>query len=98
MPPASAIQYIAPGHSITAERIAGIDSAFTTKAAFADDQTLTAAMLDRLLHHAHIIQIAGESYLLKDKRKACTNQSKRKKTIHDMRQCTHGKTIAILWR
>lgn len=38
--------------------------------AFADDQTLTAAMLDRLLHHAHIVQIAGESYRLKDKRKA----------------------------
>jgi DNA replication protein DnaC len=38
--------------------------------AFADDQTLTAAMLDRLLHHVHIVQIAGESYRLKDKRKA----------------------------
>ena len=38
--------------------------------AFADDQTLTAAMLDRLLHHAHIVQIGGESYRLKDKRKA----------------------------
>jgi DNA replication protein DnaC len=38
--------------------------------AFADDQTLTAAMLDRLLHHAHIVHIAGESYRLKDKRKA----------------------------
>lgn len=38
----------------------------------ADDQTLTAAMLDRLLHHAHIVQISGESYRLKDKRKAGT--------------------------
>ena len=38
--------------------------------AFADDQTLTAAMLDRLLHHAHIVQISGDSYQLKDKRKA----------------------------
>ena len=38
--------------------------------AFADDQTLTAAMLDRLLHHAHIVQIGGHSYRLKDKRKA----------------------------
>ena len=38
--------------------------------AFADDATLTAALLDRLLHHAHIVQIAGESYRLKDKRKA----------------------------
>jgi DNA replication protein DnaC len=27
-------------------------------------------MLDRLLHHAHIVQIGGESYRLKDKRKA----------------------------
>jgi DNA replication protein DnaC len=38
--------------------------------AFADDQTLTAAMLDRLLHHAHIVQITGDSYRLKDKRKS----------------------------
>lgn len=38
--------------------------------AFADDQTLTAAMLDRLLHHGHIAQIAGESYRLRDKRRA----------------------------
>ncbi|MDQ2946457.1 MAG: IS21-like element helper ATPase IstB [Acidobacteriota bacterium] len=38
--------------------------------AFADDTTMTAALLDRLLHHAHIVQISGESYRLKDKRKA----------------------------
>jgi DNA replication protein DnaC len=37
---------------------------------FAEDQTLVAAMLDRLLHHAHIVQITGESYRLKDKRRA----------------------------
>jgi len=37
---------------------------------FADDATLTAAMLDRLLHHAHIVSMTGESYRLKDKRKA----------------------------
>ncbi len=37
--------------------------------AFADDQTVTAAMLDRLLHHSHVIRITGESYQLKDKRK-----------------------------
>ena len=41
--------------------------------AFADDVTLTAAMLDRLLHHAHIVQIQGESYRLKNKRKAGAN-------------------------
>jgi len=38
--------------------------------AFADDQTLTAALLDRLLHHAHIAQISGESYRLKGKKAA----------------------------
>lgn len=37
---------------------------------FADDATLTAAMLDRLLHHAHLVSISGESYRLKNKRKA----------------------------
>lgn len=37
--------------------------------AFANDATLTAAMLDRLLHHCHVIQISGESYRLKDKKK-----------------------------
>ena len=38
--------------------------------AFADDQTLTAALLDRLLHHAHIIQISGNSYRLRGKKAA----------------------------
>ena len=38
--------------------------------AFAGDRVLTVAMLDRLLHHSHVIQIQGESYRLKDKRKA----------------------------
>lgn len=38
----------------------------------ADATTLTAALLDRLLHHAHIVQITGDSYRLKDKRKAGT--------------------------
>jgi len=37
---------------------------------FGDDETLTAAMLDRLLHHAHIAQISGQSYRLKDKLKS----------------------------
>ena len=46
--------------------------------AFADDKTLTAALLDRLLHHAHIVQIGGESYRLKDKRKAGQAQKKAK--------------------
>jgi len=37
---------------------------------FAANTALTAAMLDRLLHHAHVVQIKGDSYRLKDKRKA----------------------------
>lgn len=41
--------------------------------AFADDQTLTAALLDRLLHHAHIVQISGNSYRLKGKKMAGIN-------------------------
>lgn len=37
---------------------------------FADNSALTAAMLDRLLHHAHVVQIKGDSYRLKDKKKS----------------------------
>lgn len=39
-------------------------------ATFAQDATLTAALLDRLLHHARILPIAGESYRLKHQRQA----------------------------
>ncbi|QFY41458.1 AAA family ATPase [Candidatus Methylospira mobilis] len=39
-------------------------------ATFAQDATLTAALLDRLLHHAHIVPIAGDSYRLKHQRAA----------------------------
>lgn len=34
------------------------------------DNVVTSAILDRLLHHSHTINIKGESYRLKDKRKA----------------------------
>ena len=37
---------------------------------FAGDATMTAAMLDRLLHHAHIAMITGESYRLRERKKA----------------------------
>lgn len=47
--------------------------------ALADDATLTAALLDRLLHHAHIVNIRGESYRLKDKRKAGITDKKAKR-------------------
>ena len=38
--------------------------------AFAGDPVLTAAMLDRLLHHSTVVAMQGESYRLKDKRRA----------------------------
>jgi DNA replication protein DnaC len=34
------------------------------------DQVIATAILDRLLHHSTIINIKGESYRLKEKRKA----------------------------
>ena len=38
--------------------------------AFGGNTALTSATLDRLLHHAHVVQIRGDSYRLKDKRKS----------------------------
>jgi DNA replication protein DnaC len=38
--------------------------------AFAGAAVLTVAMLDRILHHSIIVSINGESFRLKDKRKA----------------------------
>jgi hypothetical protein len=37
---------------------------------FAGDATMTAAMLDRLLHHAHVAMITGESYRLRERKRA----------------------------
>jgi DNA replication protein DnaC len=37
---------------------------------FAGDATLTAAMLDRLLHHAHVVAIQGDSFRRREKRRA----------------------------
>lgn len=37
---------------------------------FANDNAVVAAMLDRLLHHSHILNIQGQSYRLKNKLKA----------------------------
>lgn len=36
--------------------------------AFNNDNALTVALLDRLLHHSHIIQIKGDSYRLIEKK------------------------------
>ena len=37
--------------------------------ALASNAVLTAAMPERLMHHATVVQIGGDSYLLRDKRK-----------------------------
>jgi DNA replication protein DnaC len=39
-------------------------------ATFAGDATMTAALLDRLLHHAHVAMVSGESYRLRERRRA----------------------------
>ena len=36
----------------------------------AADTVIATAVLDRLLHHSHVLNIRGESYRLKDKRQA----------------------------
>jgi len=52
-------------------------------ATFAEDATLTAALLDRLLHHAHIVPIAGESYRLKHQRQAGMVQARKEAATAD---------------
>lgn len=37
---------------------------------FAGDPVIASAMLDRLLHHSHVLNIRGESYRLREKRQA----------------------------
>jgi len=37
---------------------------------FDDNAALASAMLDRLLHHAHVIQIRGDSYRLRQARQS----------------------------
>lgn len=49
------------------------------------DQVLATAILDRLLHHATTINIKGESYRLKDKRKAgLLGKAPRTEAVHTM--------------
>ncbi len=50
-------------------------------ATFAQNATLTAALLDRLFHHARIVPIAGESYRLKHQYAAGMVKSKREKLL-----------------
>jgi len=47
----------------------GVGASGKPGAVHAGDAVLTAAMLDRLMHHATVVQIGGDSYRLRDKRK-----------------------------
>ena len=42
---------------------------------FANDKVVTTAILDRLLHHSHVINILGDSYRLKEKKEEEMNGS-----------------------
>ena len=39
------------------------------------DSVIASAILDRLLHHSHVLNICGESYRLREKRQAGLFQS-----------------------
>ena len=43
---------------------------FADRGEMLDDTVIATAILDRLLHHSHVINIRGESYRLKDKRQS----------------------------
>ncbi len=42
---------------------------------FADDERLTGALLDRLTHHVHIVEMLGDSYRLKQNKKGSSENS-----------------------
>lgn len=46
--------------------------AFERWTAFLPDETVATAILDRLLHHCHVVSLAGESYRLREARKLVT--------------------------
>jgi DNA replication protein DnaC len=46
--------------------------AFERWTSFLPDETVATAILDRLLHHCHVIRLAGESYRLREARNMVT--------------------------
>jgi DNA replication protein DnaC len=46
--------------------------AFERWTAFLPEETVATAILDRLLHHCHVIRLSGESYRLREARKVVT--------------------------
>jgi DNA replication protein DnaC len=53
---------------------------------FANDKVVTTAILDRVLHHSHIINIQGDSYRLKEKQESGLIDSDIFKTKEDLTQ------------
>ena len=53
---------------------------------FADDSTLTAALLDRMLHHAHIVQVSGQSYRLKKQAEIRSGDAERDDLATDIKR------------
>ena len=47
---------------------------------FSGDSVIATAMLDRLLHHSHVISVRGESYRLRDKKRAGLLKAKEART------------------
>ena len=46
------------------------------------DAVMATAILDRLLHHSHVVTIKGESYRLREKRRSGLVQNQVKKSIN----------------
>ena len=67
---------------LIARRYEKTSTIITTNQAFSkwgevfDDPVIANAILDRLIHHSHIIKIIGPSYRLKDKLDASDSDSK----------------------
>ena len=54
------------------------------KQVFGGDKIVTAAILDRVLHHSHVINIQGESYRLKEKKEAGLFSQENIKNMEDL--------------
>lgn len=48
---------------------------------YLSDPTLAAALLDRFLHHCHVLNISGESYRLKEKAKSSSSAGRKQDSV-----------------
>jgi DNA replication protein DnaC len=55
------------------------------KEVFNDNEALTTAILDRLIHHSYIINIQGESYRLREKKRPYTIPCQLRKLYHNFK-------------